>query len=150
MERRPAPINWEKLKQTENADKFHARTRELFQECQWGDWDDIAQVLTQAAKEVCGLQKRPAANPWTIGHEEELAELHSCISGLVLRRNELMGRRRTRSTSNEADYELEVTRGLLKTERKRMKKRLRQLEKEWWKTAAKMGDLGTVYSTLKK
>ena len=114
-------------------------------------------MLTQAAKEVCGLQKRQAANPWTIGHEEELAELHSCISGLVLRRNELMGRRRTRSTSNEADDELEVTRGLLKTERKRMKKRLRQLEKEWWKTiieqcatAAKMGDLGTVYSTLKK
>lgn len=157
VEKRQPAINWEKLKQEETAESFKTRTWELIQECQQMNWDDIAKVLTQAATETCGLQKRQAANPWTIGHEDELKQLHTRISTLVLRRNDLMGRRRTRSTSTDADGELEETKGLLRTERKMMKRKLRQLEKEWWDkiidecvTASERGDLSTLYSALRK
>ena len=33
-------------------------------------WKVLAEVMTEAAKEVCGLCEKGVQNPWTIGYED--------------------------------------------------------------------------------
>ncbi|XP_063722275.1 uncharacterized protein LOC134848689 [Symsagittifera roscoffensis] len=120
------------------------------------DWDSISRKLTETAEEVCGTKKRKIANPWTVGYEEELRSLHTEISTEVMRRNELISQTLGESHGMLADA-LTASRGRLVAARKKMKKRLRQLERQWWdeiiiecKNAAEKGDMGTMYKTLRK
>ena len=112
--------------------------------------------LTEAAEEVCGTKKRQIANPWTVGYEEELKSLHTEISTEVMRRNELISQTLGESHGMLADA-LTASRGRLVAARKKMKKRLRQLERLWCdeiiiecENAAEKGDMGTMYKTLRK
>ena len=101
-------------------------------------------------------KKRQIANPWTVGYEEELKSLHTEISTEVMRRNELINQTLGESHGMLADA-LTASRGRLVAARKKMKKRLRQLERLWWdeiiiecENAAEKGDMGTMYKTLRK
>ena len=100
-------------------------------------------------------KKRQIANPWTVGYEE-LKSLHTEISTEVMRRNELISQTLGESHGMLADA-LTASRGRLVAARKKMKKRLRQLERLWWdeiiiecENAAEKGDMGTMYKTLRK
>ena len=120
------------------------------------DWDSISRKLTDAAEEICGTKKRQIANPCTVGYEEELKSLHTEISTEVIHRNELISQTLGESHGMLADA-LTASRGRLVAARKKMKKRLRQLERLWWdeiiiecENAAEKGDMGTMYKTLRK
>ena len=93
------------------------------------------------------MKKRNAASPWTVGHEDKLKNLHDTINGLVMQRNEVVAWRSSISRYCHC-------RNNLREARRAMKRRLRQLELNWWQqiidectAAAERGDLGTVYKT---
>ena len=113
-------------------------------------WSEIATALTQAALKVCGKRTRQIANPWTIGHEDELSQLHNSIASAVRDRNE----------SLEQDRPLQDilrNRDNLRKARAKMKGKLKELEREWWdkildecQQANIKGDMGTMYRTLRQ
>ena len=94
MNRRPRQtrnpnINWEKLKDGKTAKSFKDKIQELSNNINTNSsWNDKAEVLNKAAIEVCGKKTRHIANPWTVGREDELAELYKAISHAVTSRNE--------------------------------------------------------------
>ena len=111
--RRQPAIIWEKLRNEEDAEKFHEKSRDMGRE---ETWELFANTLCRTAKEVCGTKKRQVANPWKVGHEEELQALHRQISDQVICRNNLQSEGRTN--------EIEETREALRNARKTMRKRL--------------------------
>ena len=82
-------LNWEALNVPQKALEFLERTEvlstTLSEDC---SWKDIAEIMEKAVREICGIKKRHVANPWTIGHEEELESLHEKIAKAVRCRNE--------------------------------------------------------------
>jgi hypothetical protein len=50
-------------------------------------WEVLAEVMTEAAKEVCGVCEKGVQNPWTIGHGDELNALNERVSAAVRLRN---------------------------------------------------------------
>ena len=95
-------------------------------------------------------EERNAANPWRVGHEDEIKNLHDNINGLVMRRNEVLPRRS--SISQDIDH----FQNNLRKARRAMKRRLRQLERNWWAeivdectAVAERGDMGTMYKILR-
>ena len=145
LRRMPPKINAEILRSTAAKAKFKEYTEEKY--TNQGDWDFMAKVLTDAAKEVCGTTTKQVENPWILGNEAELTDLHKTISDLVIRRNEALSRR-----ENTKDITKE-----LQAARRTMKRRLKQLEEEWWqklidecKEAADKGDLKMVYTALRR
>ena len=44
------------------------------------NWKMMSEVLPEVAEATFGKKTRPVANPWTIGHEEEVAFLNLQIS----------------------------------------------------------------------
>ena len=152
--KRTPQIDWERMRNKEMAEAYRKKTEEKLNNEE--DWDSISRKLTEAAEEVCGTKKRQIANPWTVGYEEELKSLHTEISTEVIRRNELISQTLGESHGMLADA-LTASRGRLVAARKKMKKRLRQLERLWWdeiiiecENAAEKGDMGTMYKTLRK
>ena len=91
LRRMPPKINAEILRSTAAKAKFKEYTEEKY--TNQGDWDSMAKVLTDAAKEVCGTTTKQVENPWILGNEAELTDLHKTISDLVIRRNEALSRR---------------------------------------------------------
>ena len=74
--KRQSNTNYEKLKDRQTLERFQSRTNELrAQLANEPSWNELEKVLNQAAKETCGVKKRNAANPWTVGHEDELKNI---------------------------------------------------------------------------
>ena len=161
-ERRVPNIRYEKLKEENGKEEFRRKVSE-----KWGmrrdqvredgtNWKMMSEVLTEAAEETCGKKTRQVANPWTIGHEEELAYLNLQISAWVDERNRRNGRMRTRAQRRRGQEQLEEARRRVSEARREMKMRLRELEDEWWEEiiqrceeASQRGDIGEMYSALK-
>ena len=121
--RRNPNINWEKLKDGKTAKSFKDKTQELSNNINTNSsWSDIARVINKAAIEVCGKKTRHITNPWTVGREDELAELHKAISQGVTSRNEAL-------TQNLQENIIMRKKGDLKFARGNMKRRLRTSER---------------------
>lgn len=152
----------EKMKQEEVQEQYLEEVerrmeekRGAFQEDET-NWNIISEILTESAKTVCGVKKREIANPWTIGREEELREMHEEINRLVTRRNELDNNRQRRN-GDEGQIEVDEVREEIKRARRRMKNALRRWENIWWQgvideceTACNTGNIGNMYKTLRK
>ena len=102
-------------------------------------WEDMTEVMIEAATEVCGETTKPVANPWTVGHEAELEELRRAIVEAVRRReeklveaNEVRHMRAGRRERVRAERVLEEAQGRVRESRRGMKRRLKELEREWW------------------
>ena len=142
------------MRNKEIAEAYHKKTEEKLNNEEY--WNSISRKLTDAAEEICGTKKRQIANPWTVGYKEELKILHTEISTEVISRNELISQTLGESHNMLAEA-LTASRGRLVAARKKMKKRLRQLERLGWdeiiiecENAAEKGDMGTMYKTLRK
>ena len=160
--RRVPNIRHEKMKEENTkeefsrrvSDKWETRGEQLRED--GTNWRTMSEVLTEAAEETCGRKTRQIANPWTIGHEEELAYLNLQISAWVDERNRINARMRTRAGSRRWQEQLEEARRRVTEARREMKIRLRELEREWWdeiirqcEEASQRGDIGGVYSALR-
>ena len=161
-EKRVPNIRYEKLKDENVKVQFKRKVREKWETR--GDqiredgtnWKMMSEVLTEAAEETCGKKTRQVANPWTIGHEEDLAYLTLQISAWVEERNRINERMRTRAESRRWQEQLEEARRRVKEARREMKIKLRELERAWWdeiiqrcEEASQRGDIGEMYSALK-
>ena len=95
-------IKWEVLKEQEKSEEYKVKTNERMTEAnerinEENKWKVLAEVMTEAAKEVCGSCEKGVQNPWTIGYEDELNALNERVSVAVRLRNEkvrLAGNRR--------------------------------------------------------
>ena len=95
QEKRVPNMGYETLKEENVEEQFKRELREKWDMI--GDqiredgtnWKMVSEVLTEAAEETCGKKTRQVANPWTIGHEEELAYLNLQISACVEERNRI-------------------------------------------------------------
>ena len=82
-------IRWEVLKEEEKMEEYKEKTNEKIVQCGprerdcKNEWEVLAGVMTEAAKEVCGETGKAVANPWTIGHEEALNEMKRGIKEAV-------------------------------------------------------------------
>ena len=124
----------------------------------------MIEVMIEAATEVCGETTKPVANPWTVGHEEELEDLKQAIMEAVRRReeklveaNEARHMRAGRRERVRAERELEEAQGRVRESRRGMKRRLKELEREWWEEkiercaeACADGRVGDMYKVLKE
>ena len=115
--KRTPQIDWERMTNKEMEEAYHKKTEE--------------NLNNEEEEEICGTKKRQIANPWTVGYEEELKSLHTEISTEVISRNELVSQSIGESHNMLAEA-LTASRGRLAAARKRMKKRLRQLERLGW------------------
>ena len=138
--------------------EFRRRTEDALEnrredmETEGTNWKQISEILTKTAENTCGRRTRQVANPRTVGHEE-LAVLSMEIEAWVDRRNQLTEQTRTR----RIEPELKRTREHVRTARRNMKRRLRELERRWWdeiinkcEEADRRGNIGEVYKTLRK
>ena len=119
------------------------------------NWKTIAEILTESAEEVCWKRTRQVANPWKVGHEEELSVLNLEICAWVEERNEMAGR--TREGRRRWQERLNRASEQLKEARRNMRIRLKKLEREWWeevirecKEASNRGNLGEMYRALRR
>ena len=83
-------IKWEVLGDEGKSEEFRVKTREKFEEVEWGngesedmEWDKIRKLLVETADEVCGRREGKIINPWTIGREGEIElmrrEVNRCV-----------------------------------------------------------------------
>ena len=143
-------IKWEALRTKDVAESFRIKTQALTEEQPCNEnWDKVCTILTQAAKETCGIKKKTIENPWIAGNEEELKKRRENISKLVEKRNKT---REERNTQEEQRAKEDLTRA-----RKENKKFLKDLEKQWWtglmeqcEAALEAGRIGEVYEVLRK
>ena len=158
-------------------EEYAERTRQLLEEGEGdeslGEWERVSKVMVRAAKEVCGESERGVANPWVIGHEEEIDEMMARVNAAVDERNEcvtaLNARRRlrTRVRRNAGLREdvwmmalaVRVTRAKAKVReaRKEVRRFTRRLERRWWqerieecREACDRGRIGDMYKCLQK
>ena len=162
-------INWERLKDDEIATRYRDRVELLLEEQERtepyvGDsrtkWNELTEVVTKAAEDICGTQEKKVLNPWMAGREGEIERLRANITGKLTQRNDLMERQREADTQQEADIinlELQQTKDQLKQARTELQRKTRQWEKDWWsdivdecKEAGERGDTGAVYKKLKE
>ena len=165
--RRNTPrIKWEALQRMDKREEYKEKTRELMNEREIEEWkwEEMSEVMMKAAAEVCGETTKPVANPWTIGHEEELGGLREEIVRAVRMReeklveaNEVRHRGEGRQERVRAERELEEARGRLRECRRGMKRRLKELEREWWQEkidrceeACAEGRVSDMYKVLKE
>ena len=88
--------------------------------------------MIRAAEEICGRKGRTIANPWTLGREEQLRELHERIRRGVQRRNATDQAKITRGREAAVEGERRAVREELREARNRMKTTLRKWKREWW------------------
>ena len=165
-ERRPPRIKWEALQRIDKREEYKEKTRELMMNAEVDEWrwEDMTEVMIGAAKEVCGETTRPVANPWTIGCEDELDGLKGNILRAVRTRGERLtalnelryavGRVEERM---QAERFLEEARMEVNECRRRLKGRLRELEREWWQEKIERceevcaeGRVGEMYKILRE
>ena len=91
-ERRVPRIKWECLKEEGKKEEYMLKTSELMRDEERGEreeeWKRLSNVMTEAAKDVCGVVTREVANPWVIGHEGELDMMRDRVKVAVRNRNE--------------------------------------------------------------
>ena len=160
-------IIWEKLRDPETARIYREKVQEIIENRDNGDnndqnnentvtnWDEIAEIVTTAAKEVCGVQEKEIENPWMIGRDVQIQEMRTRINAALTLRNDLIVRR----GEGEEDLEdqIENVKTELKEARKHLKRTTARWEKEWWdeiiedcREAGEANDTGRVYRNLKK
>ena len=165
-QRRTPRIKWEALQLGNKREEFKEKTQELMdtREVDEWKWEEMSEVMIEAAKEVCGETTKPVANPWTIGREDELDGLRQAIMNAVGMREERLveanavrHRRGGRLQRVQAERELEEARMRVRESRRRMKRRLKELEREWWQEkidlceeACAEGRIGEMYKILKE
>ena len=164
--RRPPRIHWEVLQQMDKRVEYMEKTRELMTNeavDEWR-WESMTEVMIEAAKEVCGETTITVANPWTVGFEGELEGMRESIVRAVRTRgerltavNEVRGMEEGREERVHAERELEEARMDVRERRRRMKRRLRELEREWWQekierceAACAEGRVGDMYKILRE
>ena len=153
-------IRWEKLKETETALLYRQKINELTENMERNEmaettkYREIMEIVTKAAKEVCGESERRIENPWMVGKEEELQRMKSRIAGAVTERNRIA--ETARRNGEEMDGEMERARETLREARREMKRETRRWETEWWEDrirecqeAEGRGDSGKMYKVLK-
>ena len=127
-------------------------------------YEEMAEVMVGAAKEVCGVARKTVENPWTIGHEDELEELGNRIREAANQRNmkreavtEAIERGEGRRAVARREREWEEAKEQLKEARRRLKRRLKRLERLWWdevirecKEACDQGRIGEMYKHLQR
>ena len=164
--RRPPRIKWEALQCMEKKDEYKDNTRERMARTEVDEWkwEDMTEVMIEAAKEVCGETTKPVANPWTIGHERELDEMREEIVNAVRMRGVKLrewyevrhedGREEERE---RAERDLNEAKREVRECRRRMKNRLRRLEREWWQEkidrcerVCEEGRVGEMYKIMKE
>ena len=144
--------NWEKLKDEKEAFTYNKKNEELSNNIKKNtSLSEIAGILSQATIEICGKKTRHIAvhGRW-VGKEDELAKIHSDISKAVTARNEAL-------SQHLPEYILMRKKRDLKTARVNMKKRLKQLERDWWdkilaecQAANEKVDMGSKYEILRQ
>ena len=155
-------IKFENLKNPEKKISYRNRVREILEEreangnpdqdegLQKTNWNEITDIVTEAAKDVCGIAEKPIEDPWMADKDEIIQGMRLRISQAITRRNDILERGGDENERNEAIEEL-------KEARRDLKRNTRQWEREWWeqiitecREASERGDMGTVYKTLKK
>ena len=109
QEKKSPQILWEKLKIPEHAesyrlkveDKIENRDIEGLKQRYGVGWIDLTEVVTEAAKEMCGKTEKKVENPWMIGREEEIDRMRSRVTNAIQSRNELTGRIRNTVVDEE-------------------------------------------------
>ena len=91
-EKRMPRIKWECLKEEGKREEYMLKTSELMRDEESGEregeWKRLSKVMTEAAKDVCGVVTREVCNPWVIGHEGELDKIRDRAKVAVRNRNE--------------------------------------------------------------
>ena len=158
-------IRWERLKDQEIAQQYRQRIDELIEENERENrqeempdrtnYKEIIDLVTRAAKDVCGEEEKRIENPWMVGKEEELQRMKSRISGAVARRNAISERART--LGEDLERETAEAKENLKDARREMKREIRRYEREWWEEkiaecvqAEGRGDQGKMYKLMKE
>ena len=163
VERKRIPkIKWERLREPEVAAQYRQRIEELAEEIEEEreerdstNYKEIVDLVTRAAKDICGEEEKRIENPWMIGKEEELQRLKVGITTAVNQRNEISVREREQGVNLEA--EMNEARERLKEARREMKRETRRWEREWWEEkinqcleAEGRGDHGKLYKTMRE
>ena len=164
-------IRFELLGQSEVKEEFLAKTRALMDpnsmngEREWkNEWKNISETLIEAAKEVCGVQRKGPENPWMIGNEEEERRLRDNVQEKVNERirlgEQLKNIRRLRRRNERIEQlegEIERARENVRRARRDLKTFLREIEREWWQErieeceeACATGRIGDMYKSLRK
>ena len=166
----PPRIVWEKLRQDNIASNYKQKVQELLaadndaggeeEEAETTEWDKIARVVTEAARETCGIEEKKVENPWMIGRDEEVQQMRVRITAAISLRNQQMIQEREATEETDKQRireELVQTRQELKDARKDLKRKSSTWEKEWWdniirdcRDAADRNDSGVVYKNLRK
>jgi hypothetical protein len=155
-------IRYEKLRLENVAVQFRQRIDEIIDEDE-GEadmnidktkWDELTNIVTRAAKDVCGTEEKKVDNPWLIGKEDEIQRMRSRVTTAINSKNELIVRNRE---LDGLEQELEVAKTELKDARRELNKKTKDWEKEWWQEiinecqeAGERGETGAVYKILKK
>ena len=152
-------IKWEMLNNEETEIRYRQKVTENMANQDWQDEDrtqynKITEVVTSAAKEVCGVQEKTIENPWMLDKDEEIRVLRSRINGAITRRNTAL---ENANDINQNIDEITASTNELKQARKNLKRKTREWEEQWWvtiidecKDAGERGDSGKMFKTLKK
>ena len=161
-------INFEKLRDPDNTVRYRDRVElKLEERDRTGprrqddltEWNEIAEIVTSAAEEICGIQEKKIENPWMLGHEAEAQTLRNRIIGAITARNQLMEEERLAEIADRPRIlvELNQRREDLMIVRRELQVKTRNWEKEWWeklinecKEAGDIGNTGIVYKRLRE
>ena len=147
-------IKWEMLNNEETELRYRQKVTEIMasKELNDGDrtqYDKIAEAVTTAAKEVCGIQEKTIENPWMLDKDEEVRVLRARINGAITRSNTAL---ENVNDNNQNIDEITDSRDELKQSRKNLKRKTREWENiiNECKDAGERGDSGKMFKTLKK
>ena len=101
-----------------------------FEETDNTRWNEIIEVVTTAAREVCGVQEKVIENPWMRDKDEEVMVLRARINRAINRRDTALENARNDNIQNID--EVNDSRNVLKEARKDLKRKSREWEVEWW------------------
>ena len=172
-EKKPPRIKWEKLRNAEIKINYRTKVAEILEERRETHedpdrmileeeqekltrWNDIAEVVTKAAVEVCGTAERKIENEWMIEKEEEVTLMRQRITNAIETKNNIL-------ETMEADEDpieniaLQEAIAELKEARRILQRESRRWEREWWQKiideceeASERNDHATVYRLLKQ
>ena len=160
----------EKLSEESVREQFERKTREKMEgvelEGESDEWGKLAEVMLDAAIEVCGVRRGRANNPWMVGREVELEALHRAVNEATERRNacavRVENRRRLRVRANDVIMgrvvrEWEEAKERVREANRELKGSLRRWEGEFWdgvleecREACEEGKVGKMYKKLEE
>ena len=161
QERRKPQIDHEALRD-EKKIEYRRKTAEKCRQRQeeWREdstnWEEISEILTSSAREVCGNRPKKIENPWMQGRGEEMRILNEEISMKLETLRELQRRSRTRLGRERNEEELRRIKADLKAVRMEKRRRLREWENQWWQNIIdecreeyQRGNIGNMYKKLR-